>query len=140
MILGQCVTLYSFQVFYNELFNDNLPLNCGDGSTRKTITVRLTDVIVYEFEHVMLTCIMVRGGRRHQRAGPPDVLFQNTTTLIKLLCLQDLSPRWNCCMLWISVIFWPEYFVSCCSVSLQFYSMLMFEVMYLSGSYQEESC
>jgi len=99
MIQGQCVTLYSFQVFYNELFNDNLPLNCGDGSTRKTITFRLMDVIVYEFEHVIVTWIMVRGGRRHQPAGPPNVLSQNTTTLIKLLCLQDLSPRRNYCML-----------------------------------------
>lgn len=93
------MTLYSFQVFYNELFNDNLPLNCGDGSTRKAITVRLTDVIVYEFEHAMVTWIMVRGGRRHQRAGPPDVLSQNTTILIKLLYLQDLSPRLNYYML-----------------------------------------
>jgi hypothetical protein len=99
MIQGQCVTLYSFQVFYNEIFNDSLPLNCGDGSTRKIITVRLTDVIVYEFEHVIVTCIMVRDGRRHQRAGPPCVLSQNTTILMKLLCLQDLSPRLKDCML-----------------------------------------
>lgn len=87
------MTLYSFQVFYNELFNDNLPLNCGDGSTRKTITVRLTEVIVYEFEYVILIWIMVHGGRRHQPAGPSNVLSQNTTTLIKLLCLQDLSSH-----------------------------------------------
>jgi len=47
----------------------------------------------------MVTWIMVRGGRRHQRAGPPDVLSLNTTILIKLLYLQDLSPRLNYCML-----------------------------------------
>lgn len=93
MLQGQCVTLYSFQVFYNEVFNDNLPLKCGDGSTRKSVTVPLMDVIVNEFEHVIVTWIMVRGGRRHQRAGPPDVLSQNTTILIKLLCLQVLSHR-----------------------------------------------
>lgn len=90
--LGQFVTLYSFQVFYNEIFNDKFPLNCGDGITRKTTAVRLTDFIVYESEHVIVTWIMFSGGRLHQRARPPDILFQNTTTVMKLLCLQDFSP------------------------------------------------
>jgi hypothetical protein len=84
MIRGQCVTLGSFQVINNESFNDKFPLNYGDGSTRKTIAFRLTNVIVCEFEHVIVIWIMGRGGRRHQRARPPDFLFQNTTIAIKL--------------------------------------------------------
>lgn len=84
MVHGQCVTLHSFQVFNNESFNDKLPLNYVDGSTRKTIAFRLTDVTVFKFEHVIVTWNMGRGGRLHQRARPPDFLFQNTTIAIKL--------------------------------------------------------
>jgi hypothetical protein len=84
MVHGQCVTPYSFQVFYNESFNDKLPLSCGDGRTGKTIAFRLTYVIVYESEYVIVTWNMGRGGRLHQRERPPDFLFQNTTILIKL--------------------------------------------------------
>jgi hypothetical protein len=84
MVRGQCVTLYSFQVFNNESFNDKLPLNYVDESTRKTIAFRLTGVTVYESEHVIVTWNMGRGGRLHQRARPPDFLFQITTISFKL--------------------------------------------------------
>jgi hypothetical protein len=71
------VTLDSFQVFNNENSNDKLPLNYGDGSTRKGIAARHAELILYEFEYVIVIWAVVPGARRHEPARPPDVLFQN---------------------------------------------------------------
>jgi hypothetical protein len=55
VIRGQFVTLDSFQVVNNENSNDKLLLSYGDGSTVKSIAVHHADVILYKFEHVIVT-------------------------------------------------------------------------------------